>query len=157
MSYPQEVAILLPPTLAVLDLETRTERRTLQGDEQDAKVFVTRRGPNPLPNLDLKGPHIDIITDEAGNVGQRSPKRVYDTSRRLEKPNPNDGHSVTGLLAALEHTMVSNSQPASRQTRPARPRHSSPVKPIIRGRKGGRPTTPVNPLAQLGRRKHGVR
>ena len=83
--YPQEVAVVLPPTVAVIDLATGIERRHLTGADRDVSLLVTQVGPTPRPNRELIGPHVDVLTDQDGRVGRREAKPVH---HRVRAPRP---------------------------------------------------------------------
>ena len=155
MVYPHEVAVVLPPVISVRDIETGKERRILQGDDSDVKLLVTRWGPNPLPDREVKGPHVDVITDEAGNVGRSKSKRVHDAVRPLEKPSPVEGERLADRVAKLEREIRSTGASNRRPRRRSSGVTYGPVRPKARAtlRQG----QPAHPLARLGRRKHGVR
>ena len=76
---------MLPPTVAVIDLGTHVERRHLIGGDKDVSLLVTKVGPNPLPNRELIGPHVDVLTDQEGRVGRREAKPVH---HRVRAPRP---------------------------------------------------------------------
>ena len=83
--YPQEVAVVLPPTVAVIDLATGIERRHLTGADRDVSLLVTQVGPTPRPNRELIGPHVDVLTDQDGRVGRREARPVH---HRVRAPRP---------------------------------------------------------------------
>ena len=155
MVYPHEVAVVLPPVISVRDIETGKERRILQGDDSDVKLLVTRWGPNPLPDREVKGPHVDVITDEAGNVGRSKSKRVHDAVRPLEKPSPVEGERLADRVAKLEREIRSTGASNRRPRRRSSGVTYGPVRP--KARTTPRQGQPAHPLARLGRRKHGVR
>ena len=150
-AYPHEVALLLPETVVQVDLETGRERRYLQGPG-DVELYVTRRGAYPITDRHLEGHHVDVLTDEAGNVRRsRARTAIGQRPNRLEQPDPSKG-SIKDLLARASQRRPSV-QPKSVR-RPVRSK-TSDVRPRVP--KPLNPGAPASILRRLGQRKHGVR
>ena len=150
-AYPHEVALLLPETVVQVDLETGRERRYLQGPG-DVELYVTRRGAYPITDRHLEGHHVDVLTDEAGNVRRsRARTTIGQRPNRLEQPDPSKG-SIKDLLARASQRRPSV-QPKSVR-RPVRSK-TSDVRPRVP--KALNPGAPASILRRLGQRKHGVR
>ena len=150
-AYPHEVALLLPETVVQVDLETGRERRYLQGPG-DVELYVTRRGSYPITDRHLEGHHVDVLTDEAGNVRRsRARTAIRRRPNRLEQPDPSKG-SIKDLLARASQRRPPV-QPKSGR-RPVRSK-TSDVRPRVP--KALNPGAPASILRRLGQRKHGVR
>ena len=84
--HPGEVAFVVPETQVTVDLESGREKRAIIGDDLEIPLYVSKWVERPSPQRALIGPHVDILTDERGELEESQPKRTAHHTRTRDLP-----------------------------------------------------------------------
>ena len=73
--HPGEVAFVVPETQVTVDLQSGREKRAIIGSDVEIPLYVSKWAESPSPQRALIGPHVDILTDERGELEESQPRR----------------------------------------------------------------------------------